>query len=296
MTQESLTDEPLSPPGRGQGEGRPSYRRRAALALLLSVVALLTAGDAEAQRGRSRTMMPIDRNGVPTWEVDPEMPDELFTFVRLRYNSFYRGAAWATDFPDAELNLSYRLQQLTSMRAHPEGKIIDIDDPALFDHPFIYCIEPGDMALSPTEAATLRRYLLSGGFLMVDDFWGEDEWANFHNAFKEIFPDRELQELPLEHPIFHCVYDLTEKPQVPSINNAMAGRSSGITYERSDAREPHYKACFDDKGRIMMIVCHNTDLGDGWEREGEDPWYFREFSEKKSYPLGINILFYQFTH
>ena len=296
MTHESMTDESLSPPGKVPGEGRPRHRPRAALAALLSVVALFTAGDAEAQRGRSRGMMPIDRNGVPTWEVDPEMPDELFTFVRLRYNSFYRGAAWATDFPDAELNLSYRLQQLTSMRAHPEGKIIDIDDPALFDHPFIYCIEPGDMALSPTEAATLRRYLLSGGFMMVDDFWGEDEWANFHNAFKEIFPDRELQELPLEHPIFHCVYDLTEKPQVPSINNAMAGRSSGITYERSDAREPHYKACFDDKGRIMMIVCHNTDLGDGWEREGEDPWYFREFSEKKSYPLGINILFYQFTH
>lgn len=286
----------LSPPERGQGEGPPRYRRRLFVALLLGASTLLITGDAEAQRGRSRTMMPIDRNGVPTWEVDPEMPDELFTFVRLRYNSFYRGAAWATDFPDAELNLSYRLQQLTSMRAHPEGKIIDIDDPTLFDHPFIYCIEPGDMALSPTEAATLRRYLLSGGFLMVDDFWGEDEWANFHNAFKEIFPDRELQELPLEHPIFHCVYDLTEKPQVPSINNAMAGRSSGITYERSDAREPHYKACFDDKGRIMMIVCHNTDLGDGWEREGEDPWYFREFSEKKSYPLGINILFYQFTH
>jgi hypothetical protein len=289
-------EETLSPPGRGPGEGPPRYRRRLFVALLLGASTLLITGDAEAQRGRSRTMMPIDRNGVPTWEVDPEMPDELFTFVRLRYNSFYRGAAWATDFPDAELNLSYRLQQLTSMRAHPEGKIIDIDDPALFDHPFIYCIEPGDMALSPTEAATLRRYLLSGGFMMVDDFWGEDEWANFHNAFKEIFPDRELQELPLEHPIFHCVYDLTEKPQVPSINNAMAGRSSGITYERSDAREPHYKACFDDKGRIMMIVCHNTDLGDGWEREGEDPWYFREFSEKKSYPLGINILFYQFTH
>ncbi len=296
MTQESLNEQNLAPPEKGPIAGPPRNRHRLIVAILLGVSVLLITGDAEAQRGRSRTMMPIDRNGVPTWEVDPEMPDELFTFVRLRYNSFYRGAAWATDFPDAELNLSYRLQQLTSMRAHPEGKIIDIDDPALFDHPFIYCIEPGDMALSPTEAGTLRRYLLSGGFMMVDDFWGEDEWANFHNAFKEIFPDRELQELPLEHPIFHCVYDLTEKPQVPSINNAMAGRSSGITYERSDAREPHYKACFDDKGRIMMIVCHNTDLGDGWEREGEDPWYFREFSEKKSYPLGINILFYQFTH
>lgn len=259
-------------------------------------VAFMLFGIAWAQRRMPRRTPQIDRNGTPTWEVDAEMPDELFTFVRLRYNSFRRGGAWATDFPDAEINLQFRLQQLTSMRAHPDGKIVDIDDPTLFDHPFIYMIEPGDIQLSDEEAGILRRYLLSGGFLMVDDFWGEVEWENFHSAYKQIFPDRELQELPVEHPIFHCVYDLKEKPQIPSIGAAQAGRFSGITFEREDAREAHYKACFDDKGRMMMIVCHNTDLGDGWEREGEDEWYFREFSEKKSYPLGINILFYMLTH
>jgi hypothetical protein len=266
-------------------------------AILAILFALVFAAPAFAQRRYSRGQMPVDRNGVPSWEVDADMPDDVFTFVRLRYNSWGRGGwSWATDYPDADLNLSWRLQQLTSLRSHPDGKIIDVDDPALFDHPFAYMIEPGEITLSEQEAAALRRYMLVGGFIMVDDFWGEHEWENFHTAFKQIFPDRELEELPLEHPVFHCVYDLKEKPQVPSIHAAQAGRYRGITYERSDAREPHYKAVHDDKGRMMMIVCHNTDLGDGWEREGEDEWYFRTFSEPASYPLGINILFYQMTH
>jgi hypothetical protein len=277
---------------------RPAARvgRRKLTIVAAAAIVLVVALDGVYGQRRYGREPSFDRNGVPTWELDPEMPDDVFTFVRLRFDSGRRGYAWATDYPDAELNLSYRLQQLTSMRSHPDGKVLDITDPELFDHPFAYMIEPGDIILSDEEAATLRKYLLQGGFLMVDDFWGEWEWENFETAFKQIFPDRELKELPNEHPVFHCVYDVKEKPQVPSIGMAQAGRSRGITYERSDAREPHYKGCFDDKGRMMMIVCHNTDLGDGWEREGEDECYFREFSEKKSYPLGINILFYHFTH
>ena len=284
----------LPSPRWGEGPGVTGKRRAIVIAVLLLVVTVTSV--VLAQRGRwPRRNATVDRNGTPTWELDADMPDDVFTFVRLRYNSF-RGGSWGTDYPDAEINLQLRLQQLTSMRSHPDGLIIDVDDPALFDHPWIYMIEPGDISITDQEAEILRKYLLRGGFLMVDDFWGEYEWENFHLAFKQIFPDRELQELPLEHPVFHCVYDLKEKPQIPSIGAAHAGRYSGITTERSDAREAHYKACYDDKGRMMMIVCHNTDLGDGWEREGEDPWYFKEFSEKRSYPLGINILFYQFTH
>jgi len=130
----------------------------------------------------------------------------------------------------------------------------------------------------------------------VDDFWGEAEWYNFYREIKRVFPDREPQEVPLEHPIFHAVFDLKERPQIPSINHALGGRSYGITWEREDAQEVHYKAIYDDKGRMMAFICHNTDLGDGWEREGENEWYFREFSEKKVYPLGINIVFFAMTH
>jgi hypothetical protein len=114
-----------------------------------------------------------------------------------------------------------------------------------------------------------------------------------------VFPDREPEEVPLEHEIFHCVYDLKEKPQLPSIDSAWRGRESGVTWEPrydSDTSVPHYRAIRDDANRIMVFICHNTDLGDGWEREGEDRWYFEEFSIKKAYPLGINIVTYAMTH
>ena len=254
-----------------------------------------------------------NRRGVPDWESDKAFSHDVFTFVRIRYSSGYgrgeyrgrygrgygrgfSGGNWATDYPDSDLNFSFRLHQLTSMEVNPDGVVLELTNPELFNYPFIYIVEPGRLVFSEEEVKILRRYLLNGGFLMVDDFWGEDEWYNFYREIKRVFPDREPVELKLDHPIFHAVFDLKEKPQIPSIGVALDGRNYGITWEREDARIPHYKAIYDDKGRMMSIICHNTDLGDGWEREGEDEWYFREFSEKKAYPLGINIVFYAMTH
>ncbi len=249
------------------------------------------------QRGRwSREVRPemVDRNGVPEWQNDEQFKSDVFTFVRIRYNSYndWRGGKWATDYPDSDLNFSYRLHELTSLEVDPHGKIVALTDDALFDYPFVYLIEPGDMWLSDEEVVCLRKYLLNGGFMMVDDFWGEDEWAVLYENMKRVFPDREPVELPLEHEIFHCVYDLQKKPQVPSIH----AWYNGQTTERWDATEAHYRGLFDDQGRLMVIICHNTDLGDGWEREGMDARYFKEFSEKWSYPLGINIVTYAMTH
>jgi hypothetical protein len=127
---------------------------------------------------------------------------------------------------------------------------------------------------------------------MVDDFWGENEWENLHQELLRVFPGQEPRELPLEHEIFHLVYDLKKKPQVPSIHAYM----NGLVTERHDAQEPHYRALFDPAGRMVVLICHNTDLGDGWEREGLDAGYFREYAEKWSYPMGINILTYAMTH
>jgi len=270
------------------------------LCALLFVISLVsTAALAVAQRSRwYRDIRPenVDRNGVPEWKNDEQFKSDVFTFVRIRYESSggrgRGGGGWATDYPDSDLNFSYRLHELTSLEVDPNGKILELTDDELFDYPFIYIIEPGRMWLRDEEVTALRRYLNNGGFLMVDDFWGEDEYANLYENMKRVFPNREPVELPLEHEIFHCVYDLKKKPQVPSIH----AWYNGLTTERFDAEEAHYRAIFDDEGRMMVIICHNTDLGDGWEREGMDPQYFKEMSEKYSYPMGINIVTYAMTH
>jgi hypothetical protein len=257
------------------------------------------------QRRTPPGVLPDDRAGVPNWRVDERFKNDVFTFVRVEYDSHWGGGrgrgwggGWATDWPDSDLNFSYRLQQLTSLKVNPDPITLRLTDARLFDYPFLYMIEPGRLLFSEEEVVALRRYLLNGGFLMVDDFWGDLEWENFYEQIKRVFPDREPEELPIEHKIFQCVYRLKEKPQVPSIH-AWPGPGSNVTWESGhggNTRDVHFRAIFDDKGRMMAIICHNTDLGDGWEREGEDADYFHEFSEKKSYPMGINIVTYAMTH
>lgn len=244
------------------------------------------------RRSRYTRGIPADRNGVPDWELKERFEKDVFTFVRVQYDSRSYRSKWRTDFPDADLNLSYRLQQMTSLKVDPEGKIVRLTDPELFEYPFIYIIEPGAMSLSEEEVLALREYLNRGGFLMIDDFWGEREWANLEREMKRVLPNRSWRELPLEHEIFHIVYDLKEKPIIPSIHVYY----NGWRTERADAQEAHYRAYEDDDGRVMVFVCHNTDLGDGWEREGVDRGYFEAYSEKFAYPLGINIVTYAMTH
>lgn len=245
------------------------------------------------------------RSQFPDWEVDQQFPDDVFTFVRIKYDSWYsygrQRGGWAIDYPDSDLNFSLRLQQLTSLRVNPEPLILELTDPRLFDYPFVYLIEPGAMVLKEAEVAALRRYCLNGGFVMIDDFWGDSEYENLERELKRVFPDREPFEVPLAHEIFHCVYDLKEKPQVPAIGAAYRLANGEIgswerSWDGSDTRTPHYRAISDDAGRIMVFICHNTDLGDGWEEEGVAPWYFNEFSVKQAYPMGINIVMYALTH
>jgi hypothetical protein len=240
-----------------------------------------------------------DRGNVPEWELDPKFEQDCFTFVRIMYRSTVdrSSASWWTDFPDADLNLSWRLHQLTAMKVAPTPLRFEIMDKELFKYPFAFMSGVPAIVMDEEEVAQLRRYMMGGGFIMVDDFWGEDNWDHFENeVLKRVFPERTWKELPIEHPIFNCVFPLKEKPQIPNVGFATRNRDTGITWEREDAQTPHYRGIHDDKGRLMMLICHNTDLGDGWEEEATDPYYFEEFSEKKAYPLGINIVFYVMTH
>lgn len=243
---------------------------------------------------------------TPMWTNAPAFKKDVFTFIRLRYGRWRsysgrgRGAGWDTDYPDADLNLAWRLQQMTSLKVDPNGKVLEITDPELFKHPWCYMVEPGDLRFSEDDVKSLRKYLLSGGFMMVDDFWGEAEWENFYTEIKRVFPDREPKELNMKHPIFHTVFDIKLTKNEMQVPNIRLGTDSQwephITWERSDARDVHFKGIFDDKNRMMVFIAHNTDNGDGWEREGENHYYFKEFSEKKAYPLGINVIFYAMTH
>lgn len=229
--------------------------------------------------------------GTPEWENPRGFRGETFTFARLRYDRAprppgSRRGGWTTDLPDADLNLSYRLQQLTSLRVDPDARFIRATDPDLSDYPFLFAAAPGAMGLTGDERAALRRYLLNGGFLLMTDFWGEADWAYVERLFGELLPGLRFEELPIEHPLYHIVVNIREKAQVPNIHIGMKVPGSVI----------HHRVIFDQKGRLIVMGLHNSDDSDGWEREGENQEYFERYAEKIAYPLAINIICYVMTH
>jgi hypothetical protein len=263
---------------------------------------------AAPQYRTAREAEPPNR-ATPNWTNPKAFEKDVFTFVRVKYHVDGKHGwghtppdeRWMIDFPEADLNFSYRLQQLTSLKVDPDTKTVELTEKQLFDYPFIYIVEPGRLTFRDDEVAILRKYLLNGGFLMFDDFWGVREYNAFYEEIKKVFPEPqyEPEELPDDHPIFHCVFDLKrDATQVPGEPHWPEFVASGNikTWEREDAKHVDYRGIFDDKRRLMVMICHNTDLGDGWEREGDNEGYFHQFSEKVAYPLGINIIYYAMTH
>jgi hypothetical protein len=276
------------------------------LTLILAFSFFGDSADAQRRRRERRSLVRIERDIFPS---------NAFTFCRVEYNSDSRGwgrrgGSWATDYPEADENFSLRLSQITTLNVNrtEEGRfqhmVVRLDDPELFKYPFVYMLEVGRMVLGEPEREGLRSYLLRGGFLLVDDFWGDDAWENLQYELAQVLPAEEypLVDIPLDHEIFHIVFDVDEVPQVPGVGSFYDWKVTGLTYEGYEGRyttygtEAHCKGVFDHNGRLMVVVMHNTDLGDGWEREGENYEYFRTFSAPKAYPMGINIVVYAMTH
>lgn len=229
--------------------------------------------------------------GTPQWDNPAHFRSDVFTFARLRYDAAPRPATsrrggWTTDLPDADLNLSYRLQQLTSLRVDPDCRLVRATDPDLTSHPFLFAAAPGAMGLTSEEIVALRKYLLNGGFILMTDSWGESDQAYVDRLFAEILPGTRFEELPLDHPLYRIVVPIREKAQVPNIH---------IGIKIPNTRIQH-RVIFDAKGRLVAMSLHNSDDSDGWEREGENHEYFEKYAEKIAYPLAINILCYVLTH
>lgn len=268
------------------------------LCMFFFVLLLLPSHDADAQwrGGRDRGY------GIPERDI---FPDHTFTFCRIIYTSHggwgrRGGRAW-TDYPDSDLNFSQRLSELTTINVNRDENnrikhaVVTLQEETLFNYPFSYMIEVGDLYFSEQDAERLRDYLLRGGFLLVDDFWGEQEWNNWEYEFSKVLDPNEypMIDIPLDHDIFNIVFELNEVPQIPGIGYWSG--SGGRTNENHSG-PVRLRGVWDSNGRLMVVVNHNSDLGDGWEEEARNPQYFAEFSAKKAYPLGINIIVYAMTH
>jgi hypothetical protein len=259
-------------------------------AVLLAAVAGYGQGRGFFREGRQRF--------VPPAVATSESFDGAWHFCRLAY----RGRAWATDYPDADYNFSTRLSELTKTRVSKTGSgeplplIVRPTDDAIFQCPFVMLWQAESVWFSDEDAARLRQYLLKGGFIWSDDSWGTFAWENFEREMAKVLPPPEYRfvDIPSSHPMFRILFQLPQVPQIPAISYWWG--SGGDTSEQgADSAEVHVRGISDKHGRLMVLATHNTDIADGWEREGVDPRYFRQFSVD-SYAVGVNVMLYAMTH
>ncbi len=234
------------------------------------------------------------------------MPDRDFAFCKVMYNSVryeQLGMGWATDYPYAGINLMVRFSELTTARVssddrgEPNHWVVRFMDDALFNCPFTMASDVGTIGFSNVEVARLREYLLKGGFLWVDDFWGTRAWRHWEREIGRVLPPSQypIRDVPLGHPVFRTLNHVLKIPQITAIQfwYGVGGRT---TSERGlNSREAHFRAIADEHGRLLVVMSHNTDVADAWEREADDPRFFEQFSPD-GYGLGINVLLYAMTH
>ncbi len=229
----------------------------------------------------------------------PADHDGRFMYCR----GYYQGGGWRTDYPGADNNFSVRLAELTTIAVkfdpnrQPHYIVVPLSDPLLFRCPMLFMENVGTARFSPAEVQQLREFLLKGGFLWTDDAWGSYEWAAWVQQIGRVLPAGEypIVNVPVTHPIMHTLYDVKDIPQVPAIS--FWTRSGGQTSERGfDSAEVYFKGIFDSHKRLMVLMTHNTDISDTWEREGEPPHTYFDLFSPRGYAIGVNVVLYAMTH
>ena len=260
--------------------------------IAVAALAAATAAAQFRQFGRGRPRMP------PAVVATADSFDGSWQFCRLAY----QGRAWATDYPDADYNFSTRISELTktTVSRGADGVvrplIVRPTDEALFQCPFVMLWQAESLWFSDEDAVRLRAYLLKGGFIWSDDFWGTEAWQNFEHEMAKVLPAAQYRfvDLTAAHPLYRTFFELPRVPQVPAINYWLS--SGGDTSEDgADSAQVHVRGIADGHGRLMVLATHNTDIADGWEREGVDARYFRQFSVD-AYAVGINTMVYTMSH
>ena len=242
--------------------------------------------------------------------VPPRFPtstsyDGTFTFCRMMFRSAYSepsGSGWSTDYPDADVNFSIRFSELTKTRVSrqptgdPNHLVVRLTDDFLYRCPYLHIEDAGTAVFTDEEVDALRDYLLKGGFLWADDSWGALAIANWEEQIGRVLSrtDYPVRDITQGHLIYRTMFEVLHMPQIPSISHWR--RSGGGTSERGwDSDEVMVRGISDQHGRLMMLMTHNTDISDAWEREGEDPQYFYSFSPD-GYAVAINVLLYAMSH
>jgi len=278
--------------------------RRAVAALVVICGLAIVASIEGAQLGIPFKPAKHSQNDVTSPQAAAEEGyDGGFRFCRIRFNTSPEGdgAGWYVDYPRADENLSIRLSQLTRIPVTTVGEgdpvhiVLRLTDTELFQCPFVMMTEPGGADFSALEAAQLGQYLRKGGFLWADDFWGSRAWEWWSMQMAKALPPAEfpIVDVPLDHPMFHTMFDIKEIPQIPNIG---LWESAHITSERgADSPQAYARAIFDKKGRLMVFMTFDTDFGDAFERETESPDYFQRFSVP-AYEIGSDVIIYALTH
>ena len=229
--------------------------------------------------------------------------DGAFTICKWMFRSNRReagGIGWSTDYPFGEINLLTRLSELTKVHVSKDTAgdvnywVVQLTDEQLFECPMVLGSDVGTAALSDKEVGRLRQYLLKGGFLWVDDFWGTDAWEQWSEQITRALPEFPIVDVSPGDPIRTALFNIKEVKQVPSIFS-WGGPGSDTRERGNDSPHADFRVIADSHGRVMVAMTHNTDIGDSMEREGEDPQYFAEFS-REGYALATNIVLYDLTH